>query len=180
MTGLLIGQFIKFLPIVYLIIFKIKNIKNRFFEIILFGIVLLTNFPTSEARFFIAAVYIQLLYVYFYRKRLVLNQSLILDMLFLFPLLDEMRRFSRIENLKFGFKFEMFLEGHFDSYQIFLRVVSNEIVTNGKQLLTVILFFIQRKLWPGKSIGSGTYLQKEIGLSYDNIAMNYFGEGYIN
>lgn len=182
MIGLLINQFVKPLSIVCLIIFKIKNIKYRLVEVILFGIVLLTNFPTSGARFYIAAVYIPLilLYVSFCKKKLVLNQSLILGILFLFPLFDEMRRFSGIENLRFGFKFRMFLEGHFDSYQNFLRVVSSDIVTYGRQLLTSILFFVPRKLWSGKSIGSGAYLQKEIGLSYDNIAMNYFGEGYIN
>lgn len=180
--GLLIGQFIKPLSIACLIIFKIKNIKNKLVEAVLLGVVLLTNFPTSGARFYIAAVYIPLLLLYssFYKKKLILNQSLILGLLFLFPLLDEVRRFSGIENIKFGFKFQMFLEGHFDSYQNFLRVVSNDIVTNGRQLLTTLLFFVPRKLWTGKSIGSGAYLQKEIGLSFDNISMNYFAEGYIN
>ncbi|WP_413774057.1 O-antigen polymerase [Cetobacterium sp. NK01] len=182
MTWLLIGQFIKPLPIACLIIFKIKKIKKIFVEVVLLGIVLLTNFPTSSARFYVAAVYIPLLllYISFYKKKLILNQSLIIGMLFLFPLLDEMRSFSGIENLKFGFKFEMFLEGHFDSYQNFLRVVSNDIVTNGKQLQTSILFFVPRKLWSGKSIGSGAYVANELGLGFDNISMNYFGEGYIN
>lgn len=182
MTGLLIGQFIKPLPITCLIIFKVKKIKNIFAEVILLGVVLLTNFPTSGARFYVAAVYIplMLLYIPFYREKLILSQSLILGLLFLFPLLDEMRRFSGVENLKFGFKFNMFLEGHFDSYQNFLRVVSNDIVTNGEQLLTSILFFIPRKYWPEKSIGSGAYMANKINLSFDNIAMNYFGEGYIN
>lgn len=64
-------------------------------------------------------------------EKMSLNKSLMLGLLFIFPLLDEMRRFKSIDQIKLGFKFTMFLEGHFDSYQNFMRVIENNIITNG-------------------------------------------------
>lgn len=182
MVGLIIDTFIKPLPIAVFLIFKIKQIKDKKLELLLLLFALITNFPTSVARFYMAAVYIPIiiLYIPIMRRRLILNQILIVGLLFIFPFLDNLRRFSSMSDLKFGFNFKMFLEGHFDSYQNFLRVVDNNVVTNGKQLITAALFFVPRKIWSSKSIGSGSYLAEKIGLSFDNISMNYFAEGYIN
>jgi hypothetical protein len=74
----------------------------------------------------------------------------------------------------------MFNQGHFDSYQMFMRVISDDIITYGKQLLTTVLFFVPRALWPGKSVGSGHFVSGLSRLSFSNISMNFFGEGYIN
>lgn len=180
--GLIILQFIRPIPVVCLIFSKILKLKGKIFKLILILIFLLTNFPTSSARFYTATVYIPILLLYIpkYKEKLVLNQSLILGILFIFPLFNKMRNYSGLDTLNLKFNFNMFLEGHFDSYQNFTRVVTNDIITNGTQLLTTLLFFIPRTFWPDKSIGSGAYLQKKIGLSFSNIAMNYFGEGYIN
>lgn len=180
--SLIYNQFIKPLPVISLIIFKMKKIKDKKIEFLLLLIFIISNFPLSAARFYIAAVYIPilLLYVPFFKKKLIINQSLTLGMLFLFPFLDEMRRFQSFEKIKFGFNFKMFVSGHFDSYQNFARVIENNIVTNGKQLLTTVLFFVPRSMWAEKSVGSGVYLQNKLDLSFDNISMNYFGEGYIN
>jgi hypothetical protein len=72
------------------------------------------------------------------------------------------------------------LEGHYDSYQNFIYVVNQGIVTWGRQLIGVLFFWVPRALWPAKPVGSGHFIASEYNLSFSNISMNLFGEGYIN
>lgn len=74
----------------------------------------------------------------------------------------------------------MFLTGHFDTYSNFALIVNEKIITWGKQLLGVFLFWIPRAVWPTKPVGSGHHLANELNLIYSNISCNYFAEGYIN
>ncbi len=180
---LIFSKFLLPIPVIALVIFKKFELEGKLIEIFLVGIVLITNFPTSNARFYIAAMYIPLLIVYFQqfnKKYLLLNKLIMIGLLILFPLLNQARRISSLSEVKFTLNFEMFLKGHFDTYQMFMKVVENDIVTMGSQLLTSLFFFIPSSLWPEKSIGSGAFVSHLLGLSYDNVSMNYFGEGYIN
>ena len=176
-------KFVRPIPLVALVLFKIGNIKDKRLEIILVVIVLLTNFPTSRARFYIAAIYIPLIIIYikqFNTKYLLLNKALLLGILVVFPFLDQARRVNQLSSFKVGLDFQMFLDGHFDSYQMFMRVIEENYITMGSQLLTSLLFFVPRSVWTNKSIGSGALMSEVLGLSFDNISMNYFGEGFIN
>lgn len=65
-------------------------------------------------------------------------------------------------------------------YQMFMKVVSGEFVTMGRQLLGVIFFFIPRSIWASKPVGSGHLVAERFGYTLSNISMNFFGEGYIN
>lgn len=181
-NNLIYSNFIVIIPFLCLIIFKVLKIKNKAIEIYLVTIFLLINFPTSLSRYAIARVYIPLIlfYIKSLRKYFVLNFIIIFGLLYLFPFFNQFRYFESFEAIKFNFDFSMFLEGHFDSYQNFLRVISENIITNGKQLLGVVLFFIPRSIWKEKSIGSGALLAEKANFYFSNIAMNYFGEGYIN
>lgn len=181
-NNLIYDNFIAIIPFLCLVIFKILKIKNKIIEIYLLIIFLLVNFPTALSRYAVARVYIPIIILYskILRKYFMLNFTIIFGLLYLFPFLNQFRYFKSFKSIKFNLDFGMFLEGHFDSYQNFLRVINENIITNGKQLLGVILFWVPRSIWKEKPIGSGAFLAKKANLIYSNIAMNYFGEGYIN
>lgn len=180
---LVYSNFVRPIPIVCLLIAKQHEIGGRLYRFLLVTLVVITNFPTASARFYVAATYLPLLLVYvpFLSKRyMALNKLMILGLLIVFPFLDQMRNITRLSDIKLSLDFSMFTTGHFDSYQMFLRVMVADVVTYGRQLLTAFLFFVPRSWWPGKSVGSGHLMAELAGLSFTNISMNYFGEGYIN
>ncbi len=53
-------------------------------------------------------------------------------------------------------------------------------ITWGNQLLGSLLFFIPRKFWPQKPIGSGHTIATDLGWDFTNVSCPYIGEGYIN
>lgn len=180
---LIYSYFVRPLPIVSLVIFKQLKFRNRKIEVFLIVLSLLTNFPTATPRFYTAAMYIPLVILYYKSIQfnyLSFNRIFIFGFMFMFPLLDQFRRIDSLLDIKFNLDFNMFLTEHFDSYQMFMRVITERYVTNGIQLLTSVLFFIPRSIWPGKSIGSGALIAEKLGFSFTNVSMNYFGEGYIN
>lgn len=165
------------------LLYYITSKSNVFFVyLILITSTLITSSPFGTARFQAAAMYIPLLLltISWLRKNNNFSLIFILGLLLVFPFLDNFRRFTPGEHLELGFDFNMFLQGHFDSYQNFALIVSENIVTWGRQLLGVIFFWIPRSVWPNKPIGSGHFLAEKQRLSYSNISCNYFAEGYIN
>lgn len=171
------------MPLVCLVIAQIHGVGGRLYRFTLLVLVLLTNFPTANARFYVAATYLPLLLAYFpfvSRKYMALNRILIIGLLIVFPFLDQMRRITSLADITFRLDFYMFTTEHFDSYQMFMRVLNNNVVTYGRQLLTVLLFFVPRSWWPGKSVGSGHLIARMSNLPWRNVSMNFFGEGYIN
>ncbi|MDC3419819.1 oligosaccharide repeat unit polymerase [Aquibacillus koreensis] len=181
--SLIFANFLLPIPVICLVFFKKYELNNRLLEFSLLAIVLISNFPTSKARFYIAAMYIPLLILYFKqlnKKYMLLNKILIFGFLIVFPFLDQARKYNNFSDFKFSLDFHMFLQGHFDSFQMFMRAIDSNIITYGQQLLTAIFFFVPRAIWPEKSIGSGYLVSHNVGLSFDNISMNYFGEGYVN
>lgn len=180
---LIFRTFIRPIPVITLLLFKLSSKKNTLVEVVLALLVLLTNFPTSNARFFIAAIYIPLLIMYLpviKRKYLALPIILLIALVYIFPLLNQARVVNSIYDFNFSLNFDAFNTGHYDSYQMFARVYDLNYISYGKQLISVILFFVPRSLWPAKSIGSGSLIASEFNFVYDNISMNFFGEGYIN
>ncbi len=181
--NLIYGRFIRPIPVVALVVFKIYCFRDRKIEIPLLFFALISNFPTSSARYYIAAMYIPLLLVYFKQfndKYLFMNKVLIFGLLFVFPFLNQARKVNKLSDMVLSFDLGVFTSGHYDSYQMFMRVIENNIITMGRQLISVLLFFIPRSYWPSKAMGSGHLVSYDIRLIFDNISMNYFGEGYIN
>lgn len=170
--------FIRSIPAICFLLFKFYKKKNLSIEIVLLLLMLLTSFPLGIPRFSVAALYIPLVFVYV--KSLRKEHNFVLLMIFaviiVFPLLNFVRNTSN-ENF---ISLEMFKSAHFDSYQMFMRVVSTDYVTYGYQLLGVLFFFVPRSIWPSKPIGSGYTIAHENNYFYDNLSMNFFGEGYIN
>ncbi|WP_339922432.1 O-antigen polymerase [uncultured Cyclobacterium sp.] len=179
----LISQyFVRPLPMILFLSYYIY--KNRIdFHFIVFGFMaILTAFPLGMARFSIAALYIPLLILFFpiLRKKFNFTITFVFGLLFLFPFMDTFRRYTSDTNLKFGLDFDMFKEGHFDTYQSILSVLKHDIITYGNQLFGVVFFWVPRSLWPNKPIGSGAFSAELSNLDFANISMNFFAEGYIN
>ncbi|WP_125825560.1 MULTISPECIES: hypothetical protein [unclassified Pseudoalteromonas] len=168
-----------YLPLLILIIFNKKNKVIFYFSIL---VIIFNSFPTSTPRFVVASLYIPILIILFPKliKGTKFCYLMLLSLLLIFPFLENFRNYSDGDKLTFIPTRTFFLNGHFDSYQSLLRVVSENIITYGEQLIGNLLFFIPREVWPDKSIGSGHFMAQKLGYSFENISMNFFGEAYIN
>lgn len=177
---LILSKFIRPIPAAALLIFKIHQLKNKYINIGLWILFLLSNSPFGLARFAVAAFYIPILLLYFRGTQLKYHFSVIMivSVLILFPFLNQFRYWG--QSISLNFDYSIFLQGHFDSFQMFMRVITDNIITYGSQLLGVLLFFVPRSIWPNKPIGSGYFVAEESGLFFNNVSMNYFGEGFIN
>lgn len=179
---LIITNFIRPMPMICFLYYLISENKKRGIAVLLFLVALISSSPTGLSRYNAAAMYIPvvLLLFPFTRKKNTFSIIFIAGLLLIFPFLNNFRNFSEDTKIKFGLDFQMFTTGDFDSYQNFALIVSNNIITYGKQLFGVLFFWIPRTLWPSKPIGSGAFLADKLNLIFNNISANYFAEGYIN
>ncbi len=171
-------------PISILCLMYYLSTPNRkiFISILLLIIAILTIFPTSVARFYAAAVYLPLVLISFKFTKIKNLFSLLFmsGLLFVFPFLNNFRYFDVNQKIKFEFEFDMFSSAHFDSYYNFSLILFEDLITYGRQLIGVLLFWVPRSVWENKPIGSGAFLAKEVNLIWENISANYFAEGFIN
>ena len=170
---------VKFIPFIVLVYYKLlhkNNDKNFYCLLFLF---LLICFPTSLSRSFIGIMYIPLLLLFFpnlYRKKYYVALFM-LGVLIVFPLLNN---FRSLKEEYFNFSYELFNSGHFDAFQNFTLLLDENIITNGRQLLGSIFFFIQEENWVNRPSGTGRLLAEGLGYTNLNVSMPFFGEGYAN
>jgi oligosaccharide repeat unit polymerase len=139
--------------------------------------------PTGMARFAAASMYLPVSLCLFpaLRKKYRFILLFIFSIVVLFPIMNIFRYYSEsISPNIYDMITEQYNTLNFDSYSMFMRVFKDNIITNGEQLLGALLFFVPRSIWPTKPIGSGHYVADIQNLSFANISMPYFGEGYIN
>ena len=181
-AGLIISKFIRPMPLVIFIYYGLCTNTNTAYKIVFFILGILTQSPTSVSRLQAAALYIPLILfmVPFLRRGNNFTTVMVFGLLLIFPFLDNFRYFDASKEIRFGFNFDMFFEGHFDAHQMFMQVISSDIITYGYQLLGALFFYIPRAIWPSKPVGSGHFTAGEVGLSFPNISMPYLAEGYIN
>ena len=173
------------------LLFAIKNkyIYNRVHFLIGCILMLLVNFPTSSARYWMASVYIGLFIIIVKRIKnpYVFKILIFIGILVVFPALNTFRYHTFQDVVANGVEiprpYEAFLEGHFDTYSMLVRsIIYTDYygLTWGNQLLGNLLFFIPRKIWPAKPIGSGAMIGRTWGWPFTNVSCPYIGEGYIN
>lgn len=181
-SGLIVFRLFQPLSMMCLLYYISTRSKNAFILIILSLLTFIACFPLGMARFSAAALYLPLILmtVPWIRKNNIFSITFILGLLLLFPFLNNFRHYSENQEIHFGFNFDMFNEGHFDCFQNFTLVVMDDIVTYGRQLLGVFLFWIPRSIWPNKPIGSGAFIAETEGFYFSNVSCSYFAEGYIN
>lgn len=173
------------IPVIILTLYNIIYRRfDKYFYILLL-LILITNFPLSLPRFYVAGLYFPLLCSIFpnlLRRDILLKGLFLFGILYVFPFLNQGRTVTDFSDIKFSFSinYDMFLEGHFDSFQNFARVIVNNTVTYGRQLFGVLIFWLPRSIYPNKPIGSGGYIADEYNLDFDHISLNYWGEGWIN
>ena len=180
---LFINSIIRNIPFILLLFYKVflKNKCDFKNELVLFLCLILCNFPTGISRFQLAVVYlpIAILYINYLQKNKNFIYSFVLGLLFVFPYLHHFRYNLKVKSNNV-FNFKMFNELHFDSFQHTLSIIKLELITFGNQLLGAIFFFIPREFWNKKPFSSGYVLGEQLNYNYKNIAVSFFGEGYIN
>lgn len=179
---LIINNFVRPTAMLSFLYYAITPQKSKLVFLILLFIAIFTCFPTAMPRFAAAALYLPFLLILFpiFKRKYLFNIVFILSLLVIFPSLDLFRTFSDSTEIAPKLEFDMFEKGHFDSYQNFAIILSNNIITYGYQLLGVLFFWIPRTFWPYKPVGSGTYIAEKLNFSFDNVSANFFAEGYIN
>lgn len=167
--------------------------KKKVYKVIPFFIgtllMLLVNFPTGSARFWMASVYLGLLLLIFPKVK---NQHafkivMLVGMFVIFPLINIFRRNTWLDISNFKLQIPnpsvAFLSGDFDSFSMLARsivYVGLNGISNGYQLLGNIFFFIPRNIWSTKPVGSGYTVAQGLGWDFKNVSMSIIGEGYLN
>lgn len=179
---LIIENFFRPMSMILFLSSCVVGVKHRITIFILGFLMLFSIPPTGVSRYFAAAIYLPLLlwFIPSLRKKNVFVFLLSMLLLVVFPFFNIFRNFSSESSIMFTLNYDQFKELDFDSYSMFMRVIKDNIVTYGNQLLGVVLFWVPRSLWPTKPIGSGAFVAEEMDLSFSNISMPFFGEGYIN
>lgn len=164
-------------------------IYNRFLFVIIVILMLLVNFPTATARFWMAAVYIGLLLMLKrkFKNKLIFKILIYGSLIYIFPLVNAFRNSSFLEVISNGIVIpdtsQAFTLGDFDAFSMLARsiiYVDNVGSTFGHQLLGNLLFFIPRSIWPLKPVGSGVVIAEYFGWDFTNVSCPYIAEGYIN
>jgi len=192
--SLIVSNTFRAVPIIYIAMNLLFILKNKYVHRkmkLIIGIILgiIVNFPTAVPRFWMAAIYLGILVII---KRKIKNPYLFKIMIFIgilviFPTINSFRRNTFQEVISYGFSIpkvaDAFISGDFDSYSMLIRsiiYVDSYGIELGSQLLGNLFFFIPRKIWITKPVGTGTMIGKSLGWEFSNVSCPYIGEGYIN
>ncbi|MDI9319159.1 MAG: hypothetical protein QM530_01675 [Phycisphaerales bacterium] len=160
-----------------------------FISMLLIGFI--ANFPTAIPRYWLATFYLAGLLV-IWKKRFVAQRYLFSTLvvgitIVAFPILSIFRYNAATIKTKFDSLSDIFSfsysGGDFDAYTSFcstIDYVNTQGITWGKQLGTVLLFFVPRSVWSGKGIGSGALVNQLPNSDFSNFCSPYIAEGYIN
>ena len=178
----LVGSyFVRPLSLMALLAAVILGVKHRGVKALLFLMLLIAIPPTGVARFLVAAMYLPVLMCFVPRLRRGLSFVLVicLGVMIVFPLLNYFRFYGQ-RTFEISSIYSQFVDINFDAYSMMMRVIKDDIVTNGMQLAGALLFWLPRSIWAAKPISSGYYVAHTTGLSWDDLSMPFWGEGYIN
>ena len=168
---------------------KRGHFYNKFQFVIILILGLVINFPTSMARFKMAAIYLGLFLILKtnFKNKYVFKILIIFGLLFIFPLINIFRHNTFADLLTMQINMpnpvEDFLKGDFDSYSMLARTLlytESNGLTFGRQLTGNILFFVPRSIWANKPIGSGAHIARYLNWKFTNVSCPFIGEGYIN
>ena len=180
--SLFFNNFFKPMPLVIFLASLVIGVKHRLIIFMLFVCLLISVPPTGVARLLAAAIYIPvvLFLLPFIKKRNNFVLFFCFGILVVFPLLNVFRFYSEQLSFDISTCFSQFEDLHFDAYSMMMRVIKDDIVTYGNQLIGALLFWVPRSVWPSKPVGSGYFVAEQTNLSFNNISMPFWGEGYIN
>lgn len=181
--NLIYGSVVRFLPMAIFLslVFVVKG--SYILKAIVFLIAVYCVFPLGIARLRVPTYYLPLFVLLI--PSVLNNQNLLKiiagGILFVFPFLENFRSYrlgDKLNNVTLSYDF--LLAGHFDAFQNFARIVSIDFITYGRQLLGVLLFWVPRRFWNDKPVGTGFQLAEELNFSFGNISATFFAEGWAN
>ncbi len=168
---------IRAIPIIVLLLYN-YTYTNKRFNIILIFLAILTAFPLSLSRGTMVAFYLPLIitFVPLMKRHLVYSLSFFFGVFLIFPVLN----FFRIRKNTIYLGESLFTSAHLDAFYNFAQLYTIGIITNGRQLLGSVFFFVQESMWPGRPVGTGRMMAQVKNYNYTNVSMPYWGEGYAN
>ncbi len=194
-SRLLIDQVVRPVSAVFLFVFILKlrtGIYNRTQQITaccLFVLTLITLFPTSIARYYLASIYLPLMLIAFEKRidRTFFPIFIFFALFILFPILSALRNISD-ESIMSKITNQIvngssFYGGDFDSYSMLIRSINfyeEASIPFFKQLLGPLFFYVPRSVWPDKPVGTGMYVAENSGMIFTNVSSPLIAEGYIN
>jgi hypothetical protein len=150
------------------------------------AIFLLLNLPTSIPRFLLFAyviIFITVVFTLTKRRKVVLLSIFIIGQFTIFPAIGLLSR-GDISELFSSSLVDFFVNnGDFDGFQSTINVVryaDSSGYRYGLNLLSAVLFFLPRELWPGKSIGTGGEAAMFNGYEFINISAPLPSEFYVD
>ena len=166
-----------------------KTLLNNFLVFIAIALALLTNFPVATPRFWTAAISIGLFFTFIkVRNKNLLVYLLLFGLNIIFPLLATARRVTSLGGFWESLDLSRTLSANlliadYDAYSMIahtMKYIEIYGISIGKQLLTVIFFFIPRSIWEDKSLGSGRVVADALNFEYNNVSSPLIAEGLIN
>ena len=168
-----------------------KKSKNIHIPIILILIILtiILNSPVALSRYWSGTVYIGLLIGLMPRKVFDSRRFdilVLISLIIVFPIfrlfkyytLSDVLQMNNIYNL-----FESYNTSDFDAYSMLCRIIEYVDAYDfqyGKQLRSVIFFFIPRDIWNIKGTPTGHLVSYTQNASYTNLSAPLMGEGFID
>ena len=181
--------FVYFTAILSLIKYR-QNRKNIIWPLINCTLLLFSYFPTGIARFAVAVLYLGAMLTYFTKFRR--NRTFILLFIGAFTIILPFFSAFRVGNdsLNLGHILrnvmvnlvENWLQFDYDAYTLFtltLEHVDEFGTGKGIHIITDILFWVPRSLWPGKAY-SGSYEIAHVRNLFDNLSFPFPALGYMD
>ncbi len=149
---------------------------------------MVVNFPGSQSRFWLFGMLITLglMYVDFrsVRRRLLLVMVFVIGTFTVFPISQQI---NRREGFNFDIQIpaisEYMVHGDFDGFQTTMNAmtyVEHFGHTYGNQILSAVLFFIPRSIWPDKGYATGRFTSTALGFDFNNLSAPIISELYID
>lgn len=193
-AGLLVTlpRAIVFMSLVYFVIL-FRYSRNAGFGLVMLllmaPIMLLTNWPLALSRFALFGYCLCLLVVMVdlasIKARALLSLGFVVGALLVMPIVNSLTRGGqslgeiRVES-SVGRYFETADYDGFQSVNNAVVAVDRTGAQQGKQLLSAMLFFVPRSVWPTKSDHSGAVAARAVGFSYLNVSQPLPGELYLD
>lgn len=162
------------------------------YVIALVPIIILLNYPVSLSRYWTAVVYIGLfasVVPYSWLGNRKFDLAIILGICIVFPLMYDLKFVDFETFLSTGVSSffdsyeEVFNSMDFDAFTMLCRIIQyagDYGISLGRQLLSVVFFFVPRAVLPIKGQPTGSMVATAQGSSYTNLSAPIMGEGYID
>jgi oligosaccharide repeat unit polymerase len=141
--------------------------------------------PMGIPRTLTGALYIPLLVLAFfprYASKYFVLCVITYAILFVAPVADVFRliQFRDEISLIQNFSLNYFFAGHFDAFHNLTQVIETNYVSQGRQILGALLFWVPRAFWPTKPVGTSFDFAEFAGFRSSNISFPLTAELYVD